>query len=323
MITCHRKYLEQRCLERGRKLAETIGCVVAMDGDIWTVDVNHFSYPRSDLNALSFKCVPDCTAPEFLCGSGECCEDNLDGTNSCRPCSSSSTGSSTSTSSTSGSSTSTSSTSGSSTSGPCNINGLTDSNSIKCCLYVDQYGCYTSTLGSICDECQPGNGSYSLFDSQISDINTPCFDWENCEIISQGCCCADGNPSYWIDGAESCRELMGGVFFPSDQFCSGIVCPSISSSSSMVSSSSSQNTCADDSDCADGFCCENGFCESSSCPAGSSEAGEWPEFNRICGNPCFTYICSDQGTPNAQCVQVPNIFPGQQRTIEECQAECI
>lgn len=46
MITCDKKYLEARCRERGYTLEEVMGCVVAQDGDQWTIDVDHPSYPR-------------------------------------------------------------------------------------------------------------------------------------------------------------------------------------------------------------------------------------------------------------------------------------
>ena len=91
MIKCHRKHLEQRCSERGVEIASAMPCVVSMDGDMWTVDVNHASYPRPELGVLSFKCVPDCTTSQFPCEPGFCCEENpFDGTNSCQPCASSS-----------------------------------------------------------------------------------------------------------------------------------------------------------------------------------------------------------------------------------------
>lgn len=47
MKTCHKKYLEARCRERGYTLEEVMGCVVATDGDQWTIDVDHPSYPRT------------------------------------------------------------------------------------------------------------------------------------------------------------------------------------------------------------------------------------------------------------------------------------
>jgi hypothetical protein len=46
MIVCHRSNLEARCAERGYTLAEVMPCVVAQDGDQWTIDVDHHAYPR-------------------------------------------------------------------------------------------------------------------------------------------------------------------------------------------------------------------------------------------------------------------------------------
>ena len=46
MITCDKKYLEERCQERGYALEEVMPCVVAQDGDQWTIDVTHQSYPH-------------------------------------------------------------------------------------------------------------------------------------------------------------------------------------------------------------------------------------------------------------------------------------
>lgn len=47
MITCHRLHLESRCTERGYTFDEVKPCVVAQDGDQWTVDVDHPAYPRT------------------------------------------------------------------------------------------------------------------------------------------------------------------------------------------------------------------------------------------------------------------------------------
>lgn len=47
MITCHRKHLEQRCAQRGYALIEVMPCVVRRDGDMWTVDPLHPTYPSS------------------------------------------------------------------------------------------------------------------------------------------------------------------------------------------------------------------------------------------------------------------------------------
>ena len=49
MITCHRLHLEQRCRERGYSLEEAMPCVVAQDGDNWTVNEKHPAYPRPGL----------------------------------------------------------------------------------------------------------------------------------------------------------------------------------------------------------------------------------------------------------------------------------
>lgn len=46
MITCHRKTLEARCRQRGYTLTQVMPCVVLQDGDTWTVDETHPSYPR-------------------------------------------------------------------------------------------------------------------------------------------------------------------------------------------------------------------------------------------------------------------------------------
>lgn len=47
MITCHKKYLEQRCQERGYTWEEVLPCVVSQDGDEITVDIDHPSYPSA------------------------------------------------------------------------------------------------------------------------------------------------------------------------------------------------------------------------------------------------------------------------------------
>ena len=47
MTTCHRSHLEARCRERGYTLDEVMPCVVAQDGDQWTIDVDHPAYPRT------------------------------------------------------------------------------------------------------------------------------------------------------------------------------------------------------------------------------------------------------------------------------------
>lgn len=46
LITCHRSFLEARCLERGYTLDEVMPCIVSEDGDTITVDETHPAYPR-------------------------------------------------------------------------------------------------------------------------------------------------------------------------------------------------------------------------------------------------------------------------------------
>lgn len=46
MIRCHKSQLENRCRQRGYKLADVMGCVVEQDGDRWLIDPDHPDYPR-------------------------------------------------------------------------------------------------------------------------------------------------------------------------------------------------------------------------------------------------------------------------------------
>jgi hypothetical protein len=46
VIKCHLSFLDQKCRERGYTLDEVMPCVVAQDGDQWTIDVDHPAYPR-------------------------------------------------------------------------------------------------------------------------------------------------------------------------------------------------------------------------------------------------------------------------------------
>lgn len=46
MIACHRTHLERVCEQRGRSLADAMPCVVAQDGDQWTIDTDHPAYPH-------------------------------------------------------------------------------------------------------------------------------------------------------------------------------------------------------------------------------------------------------------------------------------
>lgn len=61
MTKCHRKFLEARCRERGYTLDEVMPCVVAQDGEEWTIDVDHPAYPLEPKPPM-----PPRDAPGFL-----------------------------------------------------------------------------------------------------------------------------------------------------------------------------------------------------------------------------------------------------------------
>ena len=46
MISCHFSHMAAKCAERGYTLEEVMPCVVAQQGDEWTIDVDHPAYPR-------------------------------------------------------------------------------------------------------------------------------------------------------------------------------------------------------------------------------------------------------------------------------------
>jgi hypothetical protein len=46
-ITVDKKYLIFRCAERGYSMEEVMPCVITQDGDNWTIDTSHPSYPSS------------------------------------------------------------------------------------------------------------------------------------------------------------------------------------------------------------------------------------------------------------------------------------
>ena len=48
MIVCNKELLRERCYSRGYSLEEVMPCVVAQNGDEWTIDVDHHAYPRAD-----------------------------------------------------------------------------------------------------------------------------------------------------------------------------------------------------------------------------------------------------------------------------------
>ncbi len=45
VVECHRKYLEQRCRQRGYTLEEVMPCVLSKNGNIWAIDTLHPAYP--------------------------------------------------------------------------------------------------------------------------------------------------------------------------------------------------------------------------------------------------------------------------------------
>lgn len=47
MITCHKSFLEQRCLERGYSWGDVLPCIVSDDGVNVTIDTEHPAYPRN------------------------------------------------------------------------------------------------------------------------------------------------------------------------------------------------------------------------------------------------------------------------------------
>lgn len=52
MIKTHRRTFEARCRQRGCPLEHALPCVVSRDGDMWTVDETHPSYPRRGLGDM-------------------------------------------------------------------------------------------------------------------------------------------------------------------------------------------------------------------------------------------------------------------------------
>ena len=47
MITTHRKNLYEKCKERLYDINDVMDCVVKQDGDMWTIDVDHPTYPKT------------------------------------------------------------------------------------------------------------------------------------------------------------------------------------------------------------------------------------------------------------------------------------
>ena len=53
MIITKRQQFDAVCRQRGYDLAAAMACVVAQDGDRWTVDETHAAYPRATRSGLS------------------------------------------------------------------------------------------------------------------------------------------------------------------------------------------------------------------------------------------------------------------------------
>lgn len=56
VITCHPRYLIERCLERGFEITEVMPCVIKRNGTEWTIDTTHPAYPSADkaVNKLQY-----------------------------------------------------------------------------------------------------------------------------------------------------------------------------------------------------------------------------------------------------------------------------
>ena len=65
-IKCNKIYLEQRCQQRGYKIEDVMPCVISQEGDIWTIDTDHPSYPKINKNFIK----PPPPPPEITEGPG-------------------------------------------------------------------------------------------------------------------------------------------------------------------------------------------------------------------------------------------------------------
>jgi len=267
IITCRRSHLEERCRQRGYSFSSVLGCVVSVAGDIWAIDTDHADYPVERVGALGFKCVPDCTDSQFLCGAGQCCVENGDGTNSCVQCSSSSGSNSSSTSGSSSSAVSSSSSvSGSSSTanfGFCefsrqatgpggslvwggDVGNTPETNSCLpgyCC--DDPYNACGEPVVSGASYCTvscvpcPGSSSSSSSGASSSSSVSPPASSSSADPV--GSCCFDcfvGGCSCTAGMTQSACSLYTDSFWTSDTTCA-CVPPPTSSSSSVASSSSS------------------------------------------------------------------------------------
>ena len=46
IITADKKFLIERCEERGYLLEDVMPCVIEQNGDQWTIDTDHAFYPK-------------------------------------------------------------------------------------------------------------------------------------------------------------------------------------------------------------------------------------------------------------------------------------
>ena len=53
MIVAHRRQFESICRQRGSDIANAMSCVVAQDGDAWTIDETNEAYPRATRSGLA------------------------------------------------------------------------------------------------------------------------------------------------------------------------------------------------------------------------------------------------------------------------------
>lgn len=50
-IKTNKKYLIERCEQRGYNIEDVMSCVIEMNGDLWTIDTNHPAYPLPKNNS--------------------------------------------------------------------------------------------------------------------------------------------------------------------------------------------------------------------------------------------------------------------------------
>tara|TARA_B100001564_G_scaffold327688_1_gene310842 strand:- start:6437 stop:6838 length:402 start_codon:yes stop_codon:yes gene_type:complete len=92
MITTDKKNLVMKCVERGYLLNSVMDCVVQQNGDMWTIDIDHPSYPKSIhpgvgselkklLSYMGIKSAPNCScnhrAATMNANGIEWCKNNI------------------------------------------------------------------------------------------------------------------------------------------------------------------------------------------------------------------------------------------------------